>query len=277
MDRGEPQLVFGDDGSAHADVVWSWINNHAWPGWRILVVTAQPPSWGSPAGTNDSSLHPWTPPGPRRLYQVEQSDAVEHLTAEADPRDVLGSFPGASLVAIGPRGAGVVKHLHIGSTAEWLVSGHGVHAPLVIVRSARPTRHVLLCVDGSEHGHQATRSLAGMPWIGDCRITILGVVTERDDRAEGGVARATAFLRDQGVEQVTEEVTASVDQTAGFDVRSTILGTIDNEKPDLVVVGTRGQGRIRRLVLGSTSSAVVHHATCSVLVARHPESADAQP
>jgi hypothetical protein len=28
-----PRLVFGDDGSADADVVWLWINNHSWPGW----------------------------------------------------------------------------------------------------------------------------------------------------------------------------------------------------------------------------------------------------
>ena len=35
MSREEPRLVVGDDGSASADVVWLWINNHSWPGWRI--------------------------------------------------------------------------------------------------------------------------------------------------------------------------------------------------------------------------------------------------
>ena len=28
MNTPAPQLVFGDDGSAAADVVWLWINNH---------------------------------------------------------------------------------------------------------------------------------------------------------------------------------------------------------------------------------------------------------
>ena len=37
---------------------------------------------------------------------------------------------------------------------------------------------------------------------------------------------------------------------------------------DVVAVGSRGQGAIRRALLGSVSSHVIHHAPCSVMVTR---------
>lgn len=40
---------------------------------------------------------------------------------------------------------------------------------------------------------------------------------------------------------------------------------------DLVVVGSRGLGGIGRLTLGSTSTHVVHHARCPVVVVPRPE------
>lgn len=39
-------------------------------------------------------------------------------------------------------------------------------------------------------------------------------------------------------------------------------------KADLVIVGSHGYNRLERILLGSVSDAVVHHAPCSVLVIR---------
>ena len=39
---------------------------------------------------------------------------------------------------------------------------------------------------------------------------------------------------------------------------------------DLVVVGSHGRGFWGRMLLGSTTDALVHHAPCSVLVVRQP-------
>jgi len=41
-----------------------------------------------------------------------------------------------------------------------------------------------------------------------------------------------------------------------------------DEKVDLIVMGSRGLGRFQRLLLGSVSEGVLHHAHCSILVVR---------
>ncbi len=276
MSPSDRQLVFGDDGSAAADVAWLWVNNHAWPGWRISVVTAQVPPAGPAVGSARGTPHAWTPSAPRRFLRAEDATEVEHLTAEADPRLVLDSFEEAALMVIGPRGTGALKRLHLGSTAEWLVSAHRPLTPLVVVRSARPTQHVLLCVDGSPHAREAARTLAGLPWASGTHVTILGVLDRRAD-AEGGVEAAGQLLASRGTGSTTPRLVSAVSQTATFDVRATILETIAEEKPDLVVLGTRGAGGIRRAVLGSTASTVLHHAPCSVLVARAGDEAGVRP
>jgi nucleotide-binding universal stress UspA family protein len=265
--REGPRLVFGDDGSAAADVGWLWINNHRWPGWTISVVTAVLPPVGPPVGPARSALHPWTPPSPRRLFTETAASAVEHLTAEADPRIVLDSCADAALLVIGPRGSGVLKHLHIGSTADWLLAAPRPRSSLLIVRSARMTRSILLCVDGSPHAHAAAQTLARLPWIPDTQITLVGI-RERHNDPEPGIERAADVLHASGVRLLGRRLIDSIPLTVPFDVRSAILDTLTELKPDLVAVGTRGHGGFRDLMLGSTASAVVHHAPCSVLVDR---------
>lgn len=43
------------------------------------------------------------------------------------------------------------------------------------------------------------------------------------------------------------------------------------EHAQLVVVGSRGQGAVRRTLLGSVSDYLVHHCHCPVLIVKHPK------
>ena len=52
------------------------------------------------------------------------------------------------------------------------------------------------------------------------------------------------------------------------DMRSAIVDFADTEAVDSIVVGCRGIGVLKRVVLGSTSSYLVQHATCPVVVCR---------
>ena len=51
---------------------------------------------------------------------------------------------------------------------------------------------------------------------------------------------------------------------------SRIVETAEEFGADLIIVGSHGYSRWERLLLGSVSQSVVHHAPCSVLVVREP-------
>jgi len=257
------RLVFGDDGSVTSERVWAWIAAHRWPGWTISVVTALDPADWALLPPDRVPLVRWEPPHPRRLPASDT--VVEHLLGEGDPRAVLDSCGDAALTVIGPRGTGVLRQLHIGSTAEWLLQSPC--PPLVLVRNSRPVQTVLLCADGSAHALRAAASLAELPWIARTHVVVLAVRDGRTD-ADHVAAEAAAVLRAAG----TEPEVTTPDGERGFararsDVRSVIFRTIAERDVDLVALGTSGFGTVRRAVLGSTASAVAHHAPCSVLVA----------
>lgn len=52
---------------------------------------------------------------------------------------------------------------------------------------------------------------------------------------------------------------------------SRIVETAEERGTDLIVIGSHGYNRWERLLLGSVSNSVVHHAHCSVMVVRTPE------
>lgn len=247
-------LVFGDDGTPATDVAWLWINSQRWPGWRLEVVSAHPPEVGLPLPRERTHLHPWEPPHPRPLFTEAEFVETVQLTAEADPRLVLSRR--SELLVIGPRGPGLLKSLHLGSTANWLLAHPP--APLVIVRHGHAMRSVVLCVDGSIHAQRVTDVLADLPWIDQLNITILAVDDHRFDVAMASTAAA------ERLQAVGSNVDISV---VGGKPTHMIMEHLERASPDLVALGTRGLTGIHRLRVGSTAGAVVRAATCSALVA----------
>jgi nucleotide-binding universal stress UspA family protein len=47
-----------------------------------------------------------------------------------------------------------------------------------------------------------------------------------------------------------------------------ILQAAEELHADLIVMGSRGWGQLKAMLLGSVSEHVLHHATCPVLIAR---------
>jgi len=80
--------------------------------------------------------------------------------------------------------------------------------------------------------------------------------------AMGIMAGTISEAKKRGV-QVKTEIPEGVSS-----VVETIINHASRESVDLIIVGTRGLGGFRKLLIGSVSSGVVTHATCPVLIVR---------
>jgi len=246
------RVVFGDDGSAGADVAWLWINEQRWPGWELHVLTCEVPPIGPPPGEEAASPRPWDPPEPRPAFAEAGFDSVAYLRVEADPRYALAAKVPADLVVVGAKGRGALKALHLGSTTEFLLQGPPV--PLVVVRHAVPVRRVVVAVDGSVHSRRAAETAAALPWIDGADVVLVAV---RDGRADVDTALGEAAELFPKAEPRAVDLDRSVAET--------ILGAADGA--DLFCLGTRGLGAFRRTFVGSTASALASLAPRSLIVA----------
>jgi nucleotide-binding universal stress UspA family protein len=86
---------------------------------------------------------------------------------------------------------------------------------------------------------------------------------EMDTRSERILSDSADFARKAGLADVQTEAIPAFDS-----ITKQILEHAENEKIDLIVMGTRGLGGFRRLLLGSVSREVLAHAHCDVLVVR---------
>jgi len=194
--------------------------------------------------------------------------------------DEAGRFH-ADLVVMGSRGLGGLQSLLLGSVSNEVVDRSP--APVLIARGAT-IRRVVLAVDGSHISDSAAALVGAWPVFRGAEITVLSVADTRfpwwsgvDSTGTNYEAYAeTADLERQGHESAAAEVAAGL-RNGGLDARSRfregrptdeILDAAAKIGADLIVVGSRGQTGLRRMLLGSVARDVLHHAPCSVLIAR---------
>lgn len=77
---------------------------------------------------------------------------------------------------------------------------------------------------------------------------------------EDRIRNAVAVCKLAGIEPVTHMISS--------DPADAILDVADAIDADLIVVGSRGEGPAKRVLHGSVSTKVIHHAKCSVLVVK---------
>ena len=252
-----PLMVFGDDGSASADVACLWVANHRWEGWDLEVITATMPSL--PLPDTQAEYREWNSPHARTILGAAGFHQLRHLAIERDPRLVFDARTEASLIVVGDRNEKRPAPSFLGSTAEWLV--HHPPAPLAIIRSARPVRSVLVCVDGSGHAQTALRAFIALPFSRDADVTVMHV--------DEGIGHRRAV--DDAVDMLTAAgITPRLRSDSGRPA-ACIAEELRREPRDLTVLGTRGLTGLSRLLLGSTANAVVRSGHGTVLVASdHP-------
>lgn len=144
-------------------------------------------------------------------------------------------------------------------------------------------RKILLCSDGSDHAVRAAECATQLAAQFNAELVLLSVFNPAEAITPymGGweIAMTTEVVAElarethQSVQAATTPVLDKMQrpyrsrQETGHIVES-ILRIAEEEKADLIVMGSRGRGIFKSLLLGSVSSGVLHHAHCPVLIVR---------
>ena len=192
----------------------------------------------------------------------------------------LADVEDASLLVVGSRGFGGVRATLLGSVSYECV--HRATKPVVVVRDGMRhhqdarTPRVVVGIDSSP------AALEALTWAIDeavARRAELQVVHAWQlpyvgTDIYGAMLTVKPDTFEDAARQIVEQALAKVD-TAGLEDR--LLTAVVHDGPasavlaaaehaDLVVVGARGAGGFKGLLLGSASNQVVHHAPCPVVV-----------
>jgi nucleotide-binding universal stress UspA family protein len=138
-------------------------------------------------------------------------------------------------------------------------------------------RNILVAVDGSADAQQALAQAIDLARSENARLTLFSAVTAPPSVAYVGVsgdvtanlireaeAEADAVLR-TAVERVPDDVSV-VSVLSGEPVRPALVSQIAAGEHDLVVMGSRGRGALRSVLLGSVSHYVLNHSPVPVLI-----------
>ncbi len=147
---------------------------------------------------------------------------------------------------------------------------------------------ILLATDGSDYAKEAAAQCG--EFAAGCEKPIVKIITIADYSAD--VASEPFMSSKEFVEAVEEEmrkksqeILSEAEKIVRYkndsveiykemyvgSAKQIIVDEAANWEADLIVMGSHGYGFFKRAFLGSVSDAVLHHASCSVLIVRKSE------
>ena len=303
MSRNFPGVVVGFDGSAPSTAALDWAAAEAARrGLPLKVVLAVELGTALPMPMDSGA--PWAMAkieGAAREVLADAADrarktdpglAVESsLVIDTAAAALVDASTSASLIVVGNRGHGDLVGTLLGSVA-FGVTAHA-QCPVAVVRGGSmrvpgPDAPVVVGVDGSspsnaaidEAAELADRAGASLKVVAAYQVPITGWVGvtpwldvyPEDELADAAEGTAKAVL-DGARERIRRN-------HPGLDVEFTAVRARPadalaerSKTAGVVVVGSRGRGGFRSLILGSVSRGLVHNAESPVLVVHAPDQA----
>ncbi len=136
---------------------------------------------------------------------------------------------------------------------------------------------ILLAVDGSEHSQRAAHAAAELARAIKAKNLRIVSVYEAvptylgEPNLSEAIASRSAEAEKvlQAAEQAVGAIPAQIHrEVLEGPVAEAIITVAATRKSDLIVMGSRGLGRLQGALLGSTTQKVVNHSHCPVLIVR---------
>jgi nucleotide-binding universal stress UspA family protein len=279
-------LIVGVDGSERSADALALAARLAEPGQRLVLAHVHPYGQLSDLLSGDdyarlvrevaestiSAAQEMLHPGTERAMQL-----VANRSPAAGLHD-LAAEQGAALIVVGSSHRSGLGRVFAGSVAESVLAG----APVPVAVAARglagvqdSVRIVGCGFDGSPEAHEALGWAADIARRRHARVEVLAVHARM---AFGGVSTAGALGYQSAndtirrtLEKRMSDAIASLADGAEFSGRlldgdpATELVKASSEL-DLLVIGSRGYGPVRTVLLGSVSRTLVREGACSVVV-----------
>ncbi|WP_449043446.1 universal stress protein [Paracoccus versutus] len=165
----------------------------------------------------------------------------------------------AGMIMIGKRGeAADFAKGHLGSNLERIVRAS--HKPVLVAsRAFRPVSKVLVAYDGGVSAMKAVDHIARNPLFRDLEIHLVTVGTSTQ-KAQKELADAKASLKTAGIEAQTSVLPGQPE--------SSLAKLMDEMQFDMLVMGAYGHSRIRSLIIGSTTTAMIRSCKVPVFLIR---------
>lgn len=300
MTRDDVVLV-GVDGSAPSLYALDWAAAEAQArGWGLRLVCAYSlPSFtaasldGGYAALDDTAIQEGAAGVLAEAVARVEGTGVP-VTAKVHTGDAAGVLVELSrearLAVVGTRGRGGFADRLLGTVSSALPAH--AHCPTVVVPlrdehgrrvsddaeipPVRPVRRIVVGVDGSSQAERALRHAIREAEAWGAELSAVAGVPL------GSTSGVLAWLpaavdHDQVLRDMTEGLNVVVDRALtdhpDLTVRRIVLDgsgaellTEFSTATDLIILGSRGRGGFAGLLLGSTSQAVLHHASCPVMV-----------
>lgn len=188
----------------------------------------------------------------------------------------------ADLIALGSHhGIGRLRGFFLGSVSSQVLL-HSSRSVLlfrddeVLEQPERPET-VIVCIDGSPFAEVALRMAQALALPLEARLVLLHICDPYTPFQSQPMSAMRNEVRRRGeklVRAARETVSAPIDvveeEIIEGHVRDQILDATKRHAPAMLVLGTRGLGGFKELLLGSTSHWAANNAPCPVLVARRP-------
>jgi nucleotide-binding universal stress UspA family protein len=205
---------------------------------------------------------------------------VNSQIENGDPGEVILKGAGAAkvdLIILGARGLNRLSELVFGSVSHRVMS-HATCPTLIVKSPIHQMSSVLVPIEGAEDARRAMDFLAKKPFREFPQLTVLHAVPFAQPHWLEGALIPESYRNELMVagEALTSQMVSGL-ASLGYEAVPLLLDgppvelivNAVREKPfDLMMVGSHGRKGLSRFVLGSVAHAVVHRASCSVIVLR---------